>query len=72
MYGKSSYSPAGAARRYQVSLNVVRRWISAGLVPARLQPYERYTRVWWLQIDDATDARLRQLAPRTKGYRPNG
>jgi len=67
-----SYSPAGAARRYEVSLNVVRRWISAGLVPARLEAYERHGRVWWLQIDEATDARLRQLAPRTKGYRPNG
>jgi DNA invertase Pin-like site-specific DNA recombinase len=65
-----SYSPAGAARRYHVSLNVVRRWISTGLVAAQLRPYDRHPKVWWLQIDDATDAHLRQIAPRTKGYRP--
>lgn len=60
-----SYSVAAAARKYDVSIQVVRRWISLGLVPVRRQAHRQHRDCTWLQIDEATDARLLAIATRT-------
>lgn len=52
------YSVAGAAKHLGVSPEVVRRWIRLGHIPAHSAPYGPYPRVWWLEIDPATAARL--------------
>jgi len=52
------YSVAGAAKHLGVSLGIVRRWIRQGRIPADHAPYGPYPRVWWLEIDPATAARL--------------
>jgi hypothetical protein len=48
----------GAAKRFGISVHVVRRWLRCGLVLAQSEPYGPYPRVWWLEIDEATAARL--------------
>jgi DNA invertase Pin-like site-specific DNA recombinase len=58
------YSVGGAAKRFGVSTEVVRRWLQEGLVTGRREPYGQYANVWWLDIDRATEARLRALRVR--------
>ncbi len=63
------YSIAGAAAHYGVKPDVVRRWVKKGVIeacqelsetkgPARL--------VWWLTVDEASEARLVELARRSR------
>lgn len=64
-----SWSIAAAAQRYQVSLNVVRGWITRGLVVARRQAFPKNPSMQWLTIDEQTDQRLKAVASRpTRAY----
>jgi len=56
------YSVRGAALRFDVSEDVVRRWIGRGLITATRQDYGQHRNVWWLEIDEATTARLEKQA----------
>jgi DNA invertase Pin-like site-specific DNA recombinase len=58
------YSVSGAARRFDVSTQVVRGWIERGLVAAERQPHPQHPRrqVLWLVLDDTTTERLERLS----------
>ncbi|MDY0001521.1 MAG: recombinase family protein [Polyangia bacterium] len=56
------YSVRGAAALLDVSKQVIRRWISKGLLPASQDRYQQYRRVWWLDADVLGDPRLREMA----------
>jgi DNA invertase Pin-like site-specific DNA recombinase len=60
------YSVAGAAKRCGVTADVVRGWITRGLVTASREPYAQYRSTWWIQLDD-------NALPAARGaVRPNG
>jgi DNA invertase Pin-like site-specific DNA recombinase/DNA-binding NarL/FixJ family response regulator len=52
------YSVPGAMARFGVGENVVRRWISQGIVPTSREDFGTHRKVYWLSIDDAMAARL--------------
>jgi hypothetical protein len=54
------YSAPGAARRFGVTVGVVKHWIDSGVVKAERKRFGRYA-ARWLAIDDATAARLETL-----------
>ena len=60
------YSVAGAVRHFGVSKDVIRLWIKKGLVPVSRQPGRRGRGALWLNIDDATERRLRKLATESR------
>jgi DNA invertase Pin-like site-specific DNA recombinase len=55
------YSIPGAARRFGVTVNIVKHWVERGLVRIIHQRYERYN-ARWLVLDDASTTRLEALA----------
>jgi transposase-like protein len=59
------YSIAATAKRFGVSLAVVRRWARQGLVHSERERYGAHPFVWWLRIDRATAARLARVAKRS-------
>jgi len=56
------YSVAGAAKRFGVTLDVIRAWVRRGLVPGERNDFQAHRRVWWLEIAEDTAARLERLA----------
>lgn len=56
------YSVAGAATRFGVTLDLVRAWITRGLVKGERHDFQAHRRVWWLEIPEETAARLERLA----------
>lgn len=60
------YSIAGTARRFGVSINVVRRWVKQGLVRGDGERYGAHPFVQWLSVDRATAARLTRAAGRVR------
>jgi hypothetical protein len=56
-----AYSMPGAARHFGVSRDTIKSWIDRGLVRSYNERYGRYN-ARWLEIDDATAARLFTLA----------
>jgi len=52
------YSVPGAAARFGVSHAVVRAWIAQGLVTTSRADFGTHRQAFWLDIDDATAARL--------------
>jgi hypothetical protein len=60
------YSVPGAAARFGVSHNVVRAWIKKGLVSASRADFGTHRNVYWLDIDEATAARLMARRRRRK------
>jgi DNA invertase Pin-like site-specific DNA recombinase len=56
------YSVSGVARRFGVSTNVVRGWMRRGLLRGERQDHGPHRNVWWLELDEATVARLKPLA----------
>jgi len=56
------YSVAGAAKRFGVKLDLVRAWVQRGLVNAERHDFQQHRGVWWLDIPEATAARLERLA----------
>ncbi len=56
------YSVAGAAKRFGVTMDVIRAWGRRGLVPAERNDFQAHRRVWWLEIAEDTAARLERLA----------
>ena len=61
-YPDGRYSVAGAAKRFGVTMDTVRAWITRGLVNAERHDFEAHRRVWWLEIPEDTAARLEHLA----------
>jgi hypothetical protein len=61
-YPDGRYSVPGAATRFGVKWKTVRAWIKRGLVDAERRDFEEHRRVWWLEIPEATAARLKRLA----------
>src|SRR5439155_17101838 len=61
-YPDGRYSVAGAAKRFGVKLDLVRAWVKRGLVNAERHPFQQHRGVWWLDIPEATAARLERLA----------
>ena len=60
------YSICGVAKRFGVSEMVVYRWIKCGIVQGTCERFELYKRVWWLDINETTSARLEQVAACTR------
>lgn len=60
------YSVSGLARRFGVSTSVVRCWIRRGLITGQREDFAQYRNVWWLELDEATEAHLQHLATRSK------
>jgi DNA invertase Pin-like site-specific DNA recombinase len=60
------YSIGGAARRFDVGDHVVRGWVERGMVKATREDFQAHTRVYWLEIDAKTAARLEEAARRTR------
>ena len=62
------YSVPGAAAHFGVSHGVVYRWIKLGRVGTRRADFGPHRQVYWLDIDDDTEARLRKRIrpPRTR------
>jgi DNA invertase Pin-like site-specific DNA recombinase len=56
------YSVAGAAKRFGVTMDVIRAWVRRGLVPGERNDFQAHRRVWWLEIAEDTAARLERLA----------
>jgi len=56
------YSVAGAAKRFGVTMDVIRAWVRRGLVPGERNDFQAHRRVWWLEISEDTAARLERLA----------
>lgn len=56
------YSVAGAAKRFGVTMDVIRAWVRRGLVPGERTDFQAHRRVWWLEIPEDTAARLEHLA----------
>jgi hypothetical protein len=56
------YSIAATARRFGVSINVVRRWVKQGFVRGDVERYGAHPFVRWLRVDRATAARLTRAA----------
>jgi DNA invertase Pin-like site-specific DNA recombinase len=65
------YSVSGAAKRFGVTLEVVRGWLRRGLIFGRREAYGPHTRVWWLEIDAAAAARLEGGSRRTGAVGPS-
>jgi hypothetical protein len=68
---RGRYSIAGAAHRYDVSPQVVRRWLEQGVVDGTQEPYgsnssRRYA--WWVTIQDEDDERLLELARQSRAF----
>ena len=53
------FSVPGAAARFGVSEGIVRRWLQRGLVTATRADFGTHRDAYWLEIDDATAARLK-------------
>ncbi|HEX7792700.1 MAG TPA: hypothetical protein VF456_00035 [Vicinamibacterales bacterium] len=60
------FSIPGAMARFGVTEGIVRRWIADGVVRATRADFGTHRNVYWLEIDDATEA---QLAARIR-HRP--
>jgi hypothetical protein len=56
------YSVAGAAKRFGVTLDVIRAWVRRGLMQGERNDFQAHRRVWWLEIPEDTAARLEHLA----------
>ncbi|MDP2703404.1 MAG: recombinase family protein [Candidatus Rokubacteria bacterium] len=56
------YSVAGAAKRFGVTLDVIRVWVRRGLMQGERNDFQAHRRVWWLEIPEDTAARLEHLA----------
>ena len=52
------FSIPGAMARFGVTEGIVRRWISTGVVRATRADFGTHRNVYWLEIDDATEAQL--------------
>ena len=50
----------GAMARFGVCESTVRRWIADGVVRALRADFATHRKVYWLEIDDATAAKLKQ------------
>lgn len=67
------YSVPGAAARFGVSHDVVRRWITQGLVRTSRADFGTHRQAYWLDIDDVTAARLTARKANAKKHgRPRG
>jgi DNA invertase Pin-like site-specific DNA recombinase/uncharacterized protein YndB with AHSA1/START domain len=60
------YSVPGAAARFGVSPDIVRRWIKRGLVTGSRADFGTHRGVYWLQIDDVTEMRLKESGYNSK------
>jgi DNA invertase Pin-like site-specific DNA recombinase len=60
------YSVTGTAKRFGVSVQVVRRWVKQGLVHGNIERYGAHPSVWWLRLDRATAAGLARDAKRSR------
>ena len=52
----------GAAKRFGVTMDVIRAWVRRGLVKGERHDFQAHRRVWWLEIPAETAARLERLA----------
>ncbi len=66
------YSVRGAMKRFGVSSDKVRRWITRGLVEAVREDFEWCEGAWWLSIDDATAKRLEADAAKRRRTKTHG
>lgn len=55
------YSMRGAARRFGVGTDAVRRWIVQGHVAASREDFGGYRNVWWIDLNETTVAQLERL-----------
>ncbi len=56
------YSVRGLAKRFEVTKNVVDRWIRQGKVHGTKHPYGRHASTWWFELDEEAEAILEQDA----------
>lgn len=54
------YSIAGAARQLGVSVDVIRRCVERGWLAGERKPYANHKSTWWIRLDDAAEARVRE------------
>jgi len=64
--GDGRYSLPGAARRFGVTESVMRGWVRKGWVSGRKENYNDHRGIWWLDIDEATAARLEKEAEKAQ------
>ena len=62
LFPDGRYSVAGAAKRFGVTLEVVRSWVRRGLVKGERNDFGAHRRVWWLDVAQETATRLDRLA----------
>jgi len=60
------YSIAGTAKLFDVSEEVVRRWVKKGIISAQQEDFETYKRVWWLTIDEDQKEDLEHRATQSR------
>ncbi len=61
-YPDGRYSIAGAAKLFDVSEAVVRRWISKGIVQGQRKDFEIHRKVWWITLNEEQKQDLEQKA----------
>ena len=60
------YTVSGAAKLFDVSDAVVRRWVEKGIISAEQDAYDTHKNVWWLTIDEDQKTDLEHRAVKAR------